>query len=186
MNQGKSARDFQLGKEKNLTLTHMRTIHVRLIVICISLLLVHTSHAQQSKFHALFLTKFSENVRWPSSAQSSVIGVAGSSEVYNYLITFSKNKPNLKVIQITSPQDALNCNMIFLPKSEDSKINAYVSTIGTKSVLIVSESEKLAGKGSDIGFFLRDGKLQFLVDKSSLEQKKLIMGTNLIGRGKTI
>ncbi len=149
-------------------------------------LLLFSNHAncQQSKFHAIFLTKFSENVRWPNNINQYVIGVIGESPVYEHLEGFTKIKTNIKVIKVQSASEVDQCHILYLPNNESKNIDGYANAIGTQSILLVSESDRLVGDGADIGFYLEDGKLKFLVGKAAMDSKSLIMGSNLLGRGK--
>ncbi len=157
-----------------------------LYLLLLVLMVSAGSYAQEGKFHALFLTKFAENVRWPGASNTYVIGVAGNSSVYDYLVSFTKAKPNLSVIKLNSASEVKQCQIVFIPRSADKDISDFVDNVGNASILIVSENDRLTGKGSDIGFFLENGKMRFLVSKASLESKNLVMGTNLLGRGKVL
>ncbi len=150
------------------------------------LLVIPKSNAQESKFYALFITKFSENVIWPENLEKVRIGVIGDSKVFDHLVLFSKAKSNLEVVRVTDNNEAGKCQMLFLPKSDDGKIEDILTVIGGKSILLISENDKLTGKGSDIGFFLNDGKLRFLLSEESIKGKNLVVSNNLKALGRTI
>ena len=159
----------------------------RLIKVGISLFLLfgmHSAVSQQSKFHALFLSKFSENVSWPNPVDENVIGVLGKSEVLSHLSDFSKLRSNMKVISISGSSDLNQCNILYVTSSQIEKLSEFAQVIRDNHILVVSETDQNVGSGSDIGFFLEQGKLRFLVSKSSLDSKDLVMGSNLLGRGK--
>lgn len=153
------------------------------IFICIS---YQQSNAQESKFKALFIYKFSEYIEWPSGKQNVTVGMAGKTGVSKELSTFAASKGNMTVLNIGGPSEAGKCDIIFLPKSQDSLVSAYNSAIQGKSVLVVSENSDLTGKGSDIGFYLESGKLRFLISEKSIRDKKMIPSSKLLALGKSI
>ena len=144
------------------------------------------TNAQESKFKALFIYKFAEYIEWPASPAKIVVGVVGTSDVYDQLSSFAASKDNLEVRVISGSGEAKTCNIIFLPDSQNPKIGSYVSAIGGKSILLVSETSNLVPQGADIGFYLEDGKLRFLINKNSIESKKMVPSSKLLALGKTI
>ena len=162
----------------------MSTLNRFLVVMCLFLFGMHASYCQQSKFHAVFLSKFSENVSWPTPVYQNVIGVIGKTDVLKHLTDFSKLRSNMRVMAVSTPREASECNILYVTSSEIKSIDEYNEVIKSNSILVVSETERSVGDKSDIGFFLEQGKLRFLVSKSALESKGLVMGSNLLGRGK--
>lgn len=156
------------------------------IAISFSLMLAYPSLGQESKFKALFIYKFAEYIEWPNSPSKIVVGIAGKSDVYNQLSTFAASKDNLEVKTISSSSESKTCNIVFLPSAQSSKLSSYVSTIGKNSILVVSENGKLARQGADIGFYLDQGKLRFLINKNSIESKKMVPSSKLLTLGKAI
>ena len=155
-----------------------------LILFC--LWLSYSANAQESKFKALFIYKFSEYIEWPSSPSKIVVGVAGETDVYNQLSKFAASKENLEVISIMSAEESSKCNIIFLPSSHDKELSSYVSNINKRSILVVSENKSLVNKGADIGFYLEDGKLRFLINKESIENKSMVPSSKLLALGTSI
>ncbi|MEP2023529.1 MAG: YfiR family protein [Reichenbachiella sp.] len=156
------------------------------LALALGLLISFQSQAQESKFKALFIYKFAEYIEWPSGKKNITVGMAGKSDVSQELSTFAASKGNMTVMNIAGPSDVSKCDIIFLPKSSDSQVDAYNSAIGSKSVLMVSENSDLTGKGSDIGFYLESGKLRFLIHEKSIRDKKMIPSSKLLALGKTI
>ncbi|UXX78290.1 YfiR family protein [Reichenbachiella carrageenanivorans] len=156
------------------------------IVVALTFGLFYPSQAQESKFKALFIYKFAEYIEWPSGNKNVTVGVAGNSDVYQELSNFAATKGNMTVVNINAPADANKCNIVFLPKSQDKQISSYDSTIGGKSILVVSDNSDMVGKGSDIGFYLESGKLRFLISEKSIKNKKMIPSSKLLALGKSI
>ncbi len=150
------------------------------------LLLSFSSSAQESKFKALFLYKFSEYIEWPSGEKSIVVGVIGKSDVYDELVTFAASRDNLSVIKINGVSELNKCDILFVPTGQEKVIGQIGSAANENSVLIVSDSDKQVGSGSDIGFYLEANKLRFLISKGSIESKKMTPSTKLLALGKVI
>lgn len=156
------------------------------LVLFLALVISNQSHAQESKFKALFIYKFAEYIEWPSGKRNVTVGMAGKTGVSKELSNFAASKGNMTVLDISGPGDSGKCDIIFLPNSEGSKIADYNSAIAGKSVLVVSENSKLTGKGSDIGFYVEGGKLRFLIDEKSIRNKKMTPSSKLLALGKSI
>ncbi|MEM9324897.1 MAG: YfiR family protein [Bacteroidota bacterium] len=146
----------------------------------------HEAQAQESKFKALFLYKFSEYIEWPNSEQNIVVGVIGKSDVYDELVTFAASRDNLTVIKINGASELDKCNILFVPSGQERIIGEVAPAASQKSVLIVSDTDKQVGSGSDIGFYLEQNKLRFLISKGSIESKKMTPSTKLLALGKVI
>lgn len=158
-----------------------------LFLSCLSfLLLVSGARAQEDRYYALIITKMTESVNWASGNDNLVIGVAGTSEVYNYLQDFVKLKSNLSLIKLNGPNDATQCNTVFVASEAESQLGNYVSTIGSEPKLLICENRKQVGSGPDVGLYLESGKLQFLIDTNSLESKNIEMSSILLAKAKTL
>lgn len=156
------------------------------LILTLSILSSFYSHAQESKFKALFIYKFAEYIEWPSGKKNITVGMAGKSDVSQELSNFAASKGNMTVLNINGPSDVDKCDIVFLPTSMDNQIGAYNSAIGSKSILVVSENSDYTGKGSDIGFYLESGKLRFLISEKSIRDKKMTPSSKLLALGKSI
>ena len=65
-----------------------------LFSIGLSWLALPTS-AQNTKFYALFMAKFTDYIQWPNSNDQIVIGIYGSQDIISELVKFSANKRNI-------------------------------------------------------------------------------------------
>ena len=160
---------------------------IRFIFLGLAMMLtVSQLAAQESKFKALFIYKFAEYIEWPGGLSKVTVGIAGTSDVFTELSNFAASKDNIEVIKISSPADAGKCQIIFLPKSESSKVGSYDQKIGGTSVLLISDDQSMAGKGADIGFYTEGGKLRFLISEGNIRDKKMIPNSKLLVLGKAI
>ncbi|MCV9389334.1 YfiR family protein [Reichenbachiella ulvae] len=153
-----------------------------LSAVCVS----QQAFAQESKFKALFIYKFSEYVQWPTNPGTLTVGIVGSTDVKEKLASFAATKGGIEVISINSASDAAKCHMLYVPSSEDKNLSLYTNFIAKKSILLVSDNSSKVGNGADIGFFLEGGKLRFKIDKQNIESKKMVPSSKLLALGESI
>ena len=142
--------------------------------------------AQENKFKALFLNKFVQYIEWPVQDQKVTIGVLGKSDVYNELLAVTKGKSNIKVIQIYSVEEYAKCDVIYVPQYMGVFIEKLDSKIGNQSILVVSDDKDHAGKSADIGFYIENQRLLFMIDPSNLRAKKLNPSSRLLNLGQSV
>ena len=156
-----------------------RTILITSLLF-VGLLSSISTNAQESKFKALFIYKFAEYIEWPGGSKDITIGVAGKTDVYDELSAFAASKSNITVIKIGAPAEVSKCQILFLPESQNAMAGAYKNSVGSKSILIVSDEKSLVGPGSDIGFFTEGGKLRFKLSESNIKQKSMVASSKLL------
>ena len=140
------------------------------------------------KAYTLFLYNFMKYVEWPSTDGDFIIGVVGESPVKKELQELAKNKKakgrQIVVINIANANDALLCNMVFIPSSKSAELKPLLEKVKGKSVLIVAEREGLAKKGASISFVIDDDDaLKFDINKSALDSHSLKIASMLIKLG---
>lgn len=158
-----------------------------LMVGMILFIMAQNSYAQDiDKFQALFITKFVEYVKWPSS-EKIVIGVYGNDNVFGELskMLAAKNK-NLSVKNIASTEDARSCQAVFLASKKDKDFDALQSAISGKSVLLITESESYAKKGAGISFYSEGQKMRFKINPKIIEANNLMVSSNLLAIGTVV
>ena len=145
------------------------------------------AHSQDidTKAYTLFLYNFMKYVEWPSAQGDFVIGVVGDSPVSKELQELAKTKKvkgkSIVVVNITTPADALLCNMVYIPNPKSSLLKAIAEKVSGRSVLIVAEREGLAKKGAGISFVIDDDDaLKFDINKSVLDAHSLKVAETLI------
>lgn len=159
----------------------------RLIIITIlGFLIGHLTFGQEAKFKALFLVKFTQYIEWPQGNSNLTIGILGNPTVMEELQKFSAQMGNIEVIDVKSTADASKCNMLFFASGKAKNVQEYVAALGSSSVLIVSDNSDQVGKGADIGFFLEESKLRFLISKGTIESKEMVPSSKLLTLGKAI
>ena len=163
----------------------------RIFALCISttflIIVGMPSKAQDlSKYHALFISKFVEQIQWPQGNEKLTVGVMGNSPVNSALASIPKAKQGKLVIKtITNESQVSGCDMLFLPNAQSSKLAGVKQAAQGNNVLIITESD-LAKKGAGISFYVEDSKLRFVINKSEMDASGLKVSNTLISMAKVI
>jgi hypothetical protein len=133
---------------------------------------------------ASYIYNFIRYVKWPENNTNKdfVIGVYGESDVYKELSSISSNRKigsqNLVIRKIKTIDEAIHCQLIFIPSSKKNDIKDIAVKVGNKPILLISE----ASSSSDcvIEFVYPNDKLQFKVNEEKAKQQKLYLSQSLI------
>ncbi len=141
--------------------------------------------AQNYKVHTVFMYSFSRYVQWPPeySQGDFEILVLGDSPIVDELKEMAKTRKagdrTIKVTKINSSSDIRKCNMLFVPDSKSNQLGKVISTVGSQSILVISESDGAGLQGSDINFVIKDGKLAFELNQAAVTKKELKVSIEL-------
>ncbi|MGL4597465.1 MAG: YfiR family protein [Bacteroidia bacterium] len=157
------------------------------VVLCM-LMFPFQVKAQETNYrsYALLLYNFAKNTTYPSSAKTTyTFGVYGASPVLQELQKLAKLKKvhNLTIVvkQVNTPQEAAQCDQIFLPVNKSNQIKAITEATKGKPVLLVAERENYYLKGAAISFVIDDDDiLRFDINTKILKQQGLDVTPNLL------
>ena len=144
------------------------------------------------KAYTLFLYNFMKYIEWPADQTGDfVIGVVGDSPIKKDLQTLAETKKakgrKIVIKIIAATEDALSCNMIFIPSAKSAQLKSIAEKVKGKAVLIVAEREGLAKKGAAISFAINDDDaLQFDFNKSVLDSQSLKIANLLMQLGELV
>lgn len=163
---------------------------MRLRTLLIALLFVMSAGVKASEdisnAEAMFIYNFLRHIKWPedNAAKVFVIGVYGDSQTYDRLVTYTKGRTvgtkSIVVKRINSLNEAVSCQLIFVPYNNSSKISELKSKLGNNPCLIVSEKEGMNDVGSTIEFVILGDKLKFRINESRAKQQNLVLSKALI------
>jgi len=144
------------------------------------------SHAQMEKYQSLFIYNFSKYIQWPTDMNSGqfVIGVLGSSDVYDHLVEMAnlkKKTQNMDIVvkHFSDVSDVEKCHILFVSTDFSSKLGMVASLPVTKSTLIITDKPGLAGKGATINFVEESGKIKFELNQANAEKRGLKVAGSL-------
>ncbi len=138
---------------------------------------------------AAFLYNFGRFVDWPSDSVAGedhsfdicVIGRDPFGRAIDDAIAGGSidGKP-VAAKRILKPQDALNCRILFISSSEESRLKTILDAVDKSSILTVSDLPQFVQKGGMIQFVLTDNKIRFEVDLASAEKAHLTLSSELL------
>lgn len=141
--------------------------------------------AQNYKMHSVFIYSFTRYVQWPEAYNQGdfEIIVLGDSPILEELKAMAQaKKVGDRVIKITKIKEASEirkCNILFVPTAKSAQIADVMEKVNTQSILVVTEEPGLGQKGSDINFIIKDGKLAFELNQSSVNKQGLKVSNEL-------
>jgi hypothetical protein len=166
---------------------------------CISFLLLggaFTSHAQSGTdyaVHANIIYHFTKYINWPEDKKSGdfVIGIVGESPLFDKLkLLFSSNKSvggQRIVLRRYQPSSrTFDCHILFIGDDESSSLKKIASGTAASSILLVTESDGLARKGSCINFVIIDDRLKLEINKKNIQDRDLEIATELLNLGTVV
>jgi hypothetical protein len=151
-----------------------------LLVLC-----VLPAVAQNYKMHSVFVYSFTRYVIWPDTYNTGdfEILVLGDSPIMEELKAMAQAKKvgerPIKITKISSPAEIKKCNMLFVSASKSALIPEVMEKINTQSILVISEEAGAGQKGSDINFIVKDGKLAFELNQTSVTRQGLKVSNEL-------
>lgn len=151
-----------------------------LAMIMFIILNVNFLNAQIERYYAAFMYQFTNYIEWPNKYSEFVIGVAGNSSIVPQLqqLAAEKKVGNIPiVIKVWNNIDDIGqCNIIFVPESQNGNLQAILNKVENKPILVVTESPNLIKNGANISFVKVEGKLKFELNKTSSTK----MGLNIL------
>lgn len=166
-----------------------------LLVFVLSLLTVQKTAAQQPGDYAVqanIIYRFTKYIDWPDNKKSGdfVIGIVGDSPLTDELKSFIANKTvnNRRIVVKTfaSSAEAYPCHILFISEDESSSLKKIATRTSGSSLLLVSESEGLAQKGSCINFVIVADHLKLEINKNNIEDRNLNIASELLQLGKLV
>jgi hypothetical protein len=168
---------------------------IRLISLLIVFLTCNKLQAQQATdyaVHANIIYRFTKYIDWPDNRKSGdfIIGVIGETPLYDELNGSMVNKKvgDQKIIikKFSATGATFNCHILFISEEESSSIKKISSRTARTSILLVSESDGLAQKGSCINFVIAADRLKLEINKINVEERHLSIAPELLQLGKIV
>jgi hypothetical protein len=146
---------------------------------------------------AAYLVRFTKFVRWPSTAFASedapfVIGIGGRDPFEGSLERFLEGNMagtrRLEVRHLNAHDiSALReCQMIFVGHSDHRRLDAILSVLQGRPVIVVGESEGFAGAGGMVGFASREKRVGIEVNFAAASSARLKISSQLLNIAKIV
>ena len=150
---------------------------------------VRVQHETDYKIYANIIYRFTKYIDWPVNKKSGdfIIGIVGDSPLYDDLKSLSANKTvgnqKIAVVRMSPSANSYNCHILFISEEESSSLKKIAILTAGAAILIISESDGLARKGSCINFITVDEHLKLEINKGNIEQRNLGIASELLELG---
>jgi len=189
--------DFRNPDSSTLPAARNRGLKALFVILFFSHLLLYASSpvSKEYQIKAAFLFNFAQFVEWPSTAFENAdtpicIGILGADPFGSALDETVRGetvrKRKLIVLRSQRLEDLKNCHMIFISKSEESRLQKILEEIQSKSVLTVSETPDFANRGGILNFYLDGNKVRFEINPAVAQRKNLKLSSELLNLGKIV
>lgn len=144
-----------------------------------------TSLSNEYNIKTLFIYNFTKYIEWPAAEKKPVfeIDVVGESEIIKPLEDLARNKKiNQKniILKILEPGNEITGDIVFLPSSRSSQLSVILKSCNGRNVLVVTEANNLALKGSAINFKVVDNKIRFELNQAAAKNNGLKLSNQLV------
>lgn len=153
----------------------MRTITALFIIGVVSINYAY-SQVSSATLQAVFLYQSIKYLEWPSDELANFeILVVGEGEIYQELLKIAKSRKvgnrSIVVKQVKSLSIAPSCHIVIF--TGDSQAESLINTVNAKPILLVTNTEGLLEKGSDLNFIKKGDKLSYQLNATALQGKKI-------------
>lgn len=136
---------------------------------------------------ARYLYNFAKQFDWPDKKKQGnfVIGILNDKAMFDQMTTLygSLKKIGSQNVEIRSYSEVNSigdCNILYMPGTQQSKLAAAVLIGKSDNVLIVTEQKGGIEKGSAINIFSLDGKMEFELGKKNVQDCGLSMTSEMV------
>ena len=138
----------------------------------------------------IFLERFTRFIEWPEASgvedtsRPFIVGVIGQ-DPFNALLdqlykTQKIKNKNVEVRYLSGLSELDNCNLLFISRSEKSRVGVIIDRTRYKPILTVSDFEDADNCGVIINLRLVDKKVRFEIDEQAARDARLYMSHLLL------
>lgn len=140
------------------------------------------AQAQDETYKGALIYQFTRYISWGSFGNQFDIEVVGSSAVTPVLKEISvKKKVDDKAINVKQVEAGSTGSpqIIFIPANQKDQLAAVLAKVGSKPILVITESAGSAEQGAGINFVKQGDKVQFELNKTVLKKLGISPDLNL-------
>jgi hypothetical protein len=170
-----------------------RTLNLKTLcfisLLSLALCKLQAQQGMNYAIHANIIYRFTKYIDWPEDKKTGdfIIGIVGVSPLYEELRTFTAGKmvgsQKIVVKRISSAATYGNCHILFVCEDESGSLKKIASLTAGEPVLLLSEAEGSAHKGSCINFIIIDEHLKLEINKNNIAQRNLGIASELLSLG---
>ncbi len=134
------------------------------------------------KHQAMYLFNLVRNIDW--SMDRVVIGVVGETPVMEELEKLAAKNPKVEIRALNGFAAVNDCQIVFLPNSSNRDFYQVQTQIGSDPILLVVDKKQYVAMGAEMGFYLEEEKLKFVVNNAALDETGIKVSHTLLERAK--
>jgi hypothetical protein len=151
-----------------------------------------TPKVEEYEARAAFLLSLAKYTEWPDDASPAgeplLIGVMGDGPMAGALEGLAPTFQGRKVLvkRFRTSAEVQPCHILYFPVAEERHLPGLQSRLAGRSVLTVGETSFFLGFGGSLHLFNEDGRLRFVLNRTSLEQAHLRVSAQVQRLAKSI
>jgi len=154
-----------------------------------------TSDSVEYKVKAGYLFNFVKFVEWPATAFTNatapyVIGILGADPfgpmLEEALSQQSVNGRSLTVRHLNAGAAPDGCHVLFISRSERDRITEIFSTVGSRPILTVGETERFGQAGGMLNFTVVKGQVKLEANPAAASASGLRISSKLLAASRTV
>ncbi len=151
--------------------------------------------SKEYQIKAAFIFHFAQFVEWPGTRFTNGvaqfrIGILGENPFGGALDEMVKGETiaNHKVVvqYSHSAEDLKNCQVVFVCKTEEKRLQPILKQLDGHNSLTVGECDGFARSGGVINFLIENGKVHFEINPDAAKREKLEISSQLFRLGKIV
>lgn len=163
--------------------------YVMAAVLCVAFAVPAFCAPSEYQVKAVFLFNFAQFVEWPSDAFASptapfVVGVLGDdpfgADLDSVLRGESIDQHPVLLKRYQSPEQALDCNILFIGRTSGPPWNQILTTLKGHHVLTVSDAGPSGPDGVVIGLLTIDNRIRLRIDLEAAKAANLTISSKLL------
>ena len=161
--------------------------------VCLTFSLLHLpaqgSRPSDYDVKAAYIYNFGKFVKWPSASAANQGGafsicVLGDDPFGSVLQSELAGKTlggqPVRVKQVSKPQDATSCRVLFIEGTEERHLKEILDALGRASVLTVSDISDFSRRGGMIEFVMVGDRVRFAINRATAEDAGLVLDSELL------
>ncbi len=151
--------------------------YVRILLILGFIASLRIGYAQEQKLKAVMIYKLAANIEWPSYGETFVIGTYGQPDCEAVLKAIANVKQlhgkKIVIKPLKNVNEISDCNILYISKSNQGRIEALSKFANDKNILVVSESLGGIQKGSAVNLLPIGDKVVYEISKTYIKKHSL-------------
>jgi hypothetical protein len=137
----------------------------------------------EQQLKAAYLVNFLKYVEWPDSRTTSTICLFGRDVMGASLASYEGRTVagrELVLRRVSSPDQMGDCQILFVPDTEEARFSAVLRWLEGRPVLTVSDAEFFARQGGGVALVRGESRLQFDINLDTLNRAGLKPASQLL------